>query len=166
MEVDVEVQNLGSLTKDLSACAEKMTRKELAPLLKPGARQFQKAVKERTPKRTGRLSSAIKVKVGKSASSSPYANVLTYFGRVGKKFEGRGRWGSGVASYGFFIHNGVVQYSTKGNKRKGAHSAANREKALARHGWRIKPEPFVYEAFEANVAQVATTILNRIEDSL
>lgn len=166
MDLKAEVIGLGALNKDLSALAEKMHKKALEPLLKPGAKQMQQAVKQRTPLRTGSLCSAVKVKAGKGKATEPYANMLTHIGKIGKKFERSGRWGSGIASYGFFIHNGVVQYSTKRNKRKGAHSAANRDKALARHGWRIKPEPFVYEAFEANVEQVATSILNRIDDSL
>lgn len=157
MDVKVEVQNLGSLERDLSALAGKLTKKDLLPIIRPGARTFSRAVKQRAPKRTGYLRSSIKVKAGKGKATQPYATVLTTFGnKKSKKF----------GFYGFFIHNGVVQYATKRNKREGAHSVDNRERAAARHGWRIKPEPFVYEAFETNVQQVADAILNKIEASL
>lgn len=157
MEADVKVENLGSLQKDLSALAGKLTKKDLLPILRPGARTLSHAVKQRTPRRTGYLRSSIKVKAGKGKATQPYATVLTTFGnKKSKKF----------GFYGFFIHNGVVQYATKRNKRKGAHSEANRARAMEANGWRIKPEPFVYEAFEANVQRVATAILNKIEANL
>lgn len=157
MEADIEVENLGSLQRDLSALAGKLTKKDLLPILRPGARTFSRAVKQRTPKRTGYLRSSIKVKAGKGKATQPYATMLTTFGnKKSKKF----------GFYGFFIHNGVVHYATKRNKRKGAHSEANRARAMEANGWRIKPEPFVYEAFETNVQQVADVILNKIEASL
>lgn len=87
---------------------------------------------------------------------------MTYF-KGSKKPEGKKK---GPKTYGWFVHNGVANFGTKRNLRKGAHSEANREKALARGGYRIKPEPFVYEAFEANVQRVATAILNKIEANL
>lgn len=157
MEADIKVENLGSLQRDLSALAGKLTKKDLLPILRPGARTFSRAVKQRAPKRTGYLRSSIKVKAGKGKATQPYATVLTTFGnKKSKKF----------GFYGFFIHNGVVQYATKRNRRNGAHSEANRARAMAANGWRIKPEPFVYEAFETNVQQVANAILNKIEASL
>lgn len=157
MDTKIEVQNLGKLERDLSALAGKLTKKDLLPILRPGARTFSRAVKQRAPKRTGYLRSSIKVKAGKGKATQPYATVLTTFGdKKSKKF----------GFYGFFIHNGVAQYATKRNRRKGAHSQANRARAMEANGWRIKPEPFVYEAFDANVQQVANAILDKIEASL
>lgn len=157
MDTRIEVQNLGSLERDLSALAGKLTKKDLLPIIRPGARTFSRAVKQRAPKRTGYLRSSIKVKAGKGKATQPYATVLTTFGnKKSKKF----------GFYGFFIHNGVAQYATKRNRRKGAHSAANRARAMEANGWRIKPEPFVYEAFDANVQQVANAILSKIEANL
>jgi hypothetical protein len=162
MEADIEVENLGSLQRDLSALAGKLTKKGLVPILRPGAKVMQNAIKQRTPKRTGMLKRAVKVKVGKGKSTAPYATLMTYF-KGSRKPEGKKK---GPKTYGWFVHNGVANFGTKRNLRKGAHSEANREKALARGGYRIKPEPFVYEAFEANVQRVATAILNKIEANL
>ena len=157
MESSIEVQNLGELQRDLTALAAKLTKRELVPILRPGAKVMQKAIKQRAPKRTGILKRAVKVKVGKGKATAPYATVMTTFGnKKSKKF----------GFYGFFVHNGVVQYQSKRNKRTGAHSQTNRAKGLAQGGWRIKPNPFVYDAFEANVDQVATTILSNIESML
>ncbi len=160
MESSIEVQNLGELQRDLTALAAKLTKRELVPILRPGAKVMQKAIKQRAPKRTGILRRAVKVKVGKGKANAPYATLMTYFGKVNaKKLKGDGY-------YGWFVHNGVVQYQSARNQRKGAHSHANRERALARGGYRIKPNPFVYEAFEANAQKVANEILNKIESSL
>lgn len=162
MEADIKVENLGSLQRDLSSLAGKLTKKGLVPILRPGAKVMQMAIKQRTPKRTGMLKRAVKVKVGKGKATAPYATLMTYF-KGGKKPEGKKK---GPKTYGWFVHNGVANFGTKRNLRKGAHSEANREKALARGGYRIKPNPFVYEAFEANVQRVATAILNKIEANL
>lgn len=157
METNVQVENVGELTRDLTKLADKLTKKGLVPILRPGARVMQRAVKSRVPKRTGYLRSSVSVKAGKGKANAPYATVMTTFGnKKSKKF----------GFYGFFVHNGVVQYGTARNKRRGAHSEANRAKGLERGGWRIKPEPFVYDAFEANVNQVADTILTKIESML
>lgn len=157
MQTDIRVENVGELQRDLSKLAEKLNKKDLVPILRPGAKVFQKAIKQRAPKRTGYLRSALKVKVGKGKASAPYATLMTTFGnKKSKKF----------GFYGFFVHNGVVQYGGSHNRRVGAHSETNRAKGLAKGGWRIKPEPFVYDAFEANVGQVADTILNKIESML
>lgn len=178
MEAKIKVENLGSLQRDLSALAGKLTKKELAPILKPGAKEFQREVKRRAPKRTGALKSAVKVKVGKGRASAPYANLLTVFGKVGKRFKGNNaRWGDS-AGYGYFVHNGTIvgvdgkRIRLKSYKGKaydwmsGIQRQYQREADKAKGRQRIKPNPFVYEAFEANVQRVATAILNKIEANL
>lgn len=159
MEANIKVENLGSLQRDLSALAGKLTKKELAPILKPGAKEFQREVKRRAPKRTGALKSAVKVKVGKGRASAPYANLLTVFGKVGKRFKGNNaRWGDS-AGYGYFVHNGTI-VDGKGRRIR------NKQRRIEFGCQRIKPNPFVYEAFEANVQRVATAILDKIEANL
>lgn len=178
MEAKIKVENLGRLEKDLTALAGKLTKKELAPILKPGAKEFQREVKRRAPKRTGALKSAVKVKVGKGRASAPYANLLTVFGKVGKRFKGNNaRWGDS-AGYGFFVHNGTIvgadgkRIRLKSYKGKaydwmsGIQRQYQREADRAKGRQRIKPNPFVYEAFEANVQRVASAILSKIESSL
>jgi hypothetical protein len=158
MEADIKVENLGSLQRDLSVLASKLTKQELAPILKPGAKEFQREVKRRAPKRSGALKSAIKVKVGKGKATAPYANLLTVFGKVGKRFKGNNaRWGDS-AGYGYFVHNGTIVGADGKRIRLKSYKAKGRQ--------RIKPNPFVYEAFEANVQRVATAILNKIEANL
>lgn len=152
MESKIEIENLGALEKQLKGISGKFTKAELVPVLKPGARTLQRAIKALAPKRTGLLKQAIRVKVGKGKASNPYATVWTTFGKVNtKKLEGK-------AYYAYMVHNGtIVGKNGKRIRAKWAKAAGTQ---------RIKPNPFVYDAFEANVQLVADTILREIESKL
>lgn len=176
MDVKVEVLNLGTLQRDLTALAGKLTKKDLVPILRPGIKRLQRDVKNRAPKRTGLLRRAVKIKVGKGKASQPYATVMTTFGKVKtRKLEGD-------AFYGLFVHNGTLvgkdgkrirlksykakAYDWMSGIQRQYQREADKARAKAQGTQRINPNPFVYEAFEANVKQVAEEILNKIEASL
>ena len=152
MKTKIEVENLGALEKQLKGISGRFTKAELVPVLKPGARTLQRAIKALAPKRTGLLKQSIRVKVGKGRSTNPYATVWTTFGKVKtKKLKGE-------AYYAYMVHNGTVV------GRDGKRIRAKSAKAAGAQ--RIKPNPFVYNAFEANVQNVANTILSEIASKL
>jgi hypothetical protein len=66
----------------------------------------------------------------------------------------------GKAYYAYMVHNGTV---VGANRRR---IRSNSPSAKAQGVQRIKPNPFVYDAFEANVQAVADKILNDIMDKL
>lgn len=176
MESSIEVQNLGELKRDLTALAAKLTKRELVPILRPGAKVMQKAIKQRVPVRTGVLKRAVKVKVGKGKATAPYATLMTYFGKVNtKKLKGD-------AFYGFFVHNGTIvgadgkrirlksykakAYDWMSGIQKQYQREADKARAKQMGTQRIKPNPFVYDAYKAHVQQVANEILSKIESNL
>lgn len=159
MESRIEVEGLGTLQKSLKAIEGKLTKKALAKVLKPGAKVLQRAVKSLAPKRTGLLQRAIRTKEGKGRSNAPYASVWVTFGKVNtSKIKGlTNKQQKGRAYYAFMVHNGTVV---------GGDGKRIRSVARAQGTQRIKPNPFVYDAFEANVRAVADKILNDISSSL
>lgn len=165
MESKIEVEGLGSLQKDLKGIADKLTKKDLARALKSGARTFERAVKNLAPKRTGLLRRAIRTKVGKGKNNAPYASVWVTFGKVNtSKIKGLSqKQQKGKAYYAIMVHNGtVVGVNGKRLRSKESERATTRTKGAQR----IKPHPFVYDAFEANVQAVADKILNDIASQL
>lgn len=152
MANNIEVQNIGTLVKDFERSAEQITRKELVKALRPGAKLIQKAVLQRAPKRTGALRQALKIKKGRGSSKDPRA---TLFVRIAKKSAGERRIPPSV--YGWFVHNGTVNWGK--TKRKHRTVTSN---DVQSHGYRIKPNPFVYDAFEASANQAAEKILAHI----
>lgn len=155
---NIEVEGLGQLQKDLSGIRDKLTKKELQAILKPGIKIMQQAIKQRVPVRKGALKRAIRVKAGKGRANAPYASMWT---TLGKTYMWKGK--KEKPFYAIMVHNGVVAYGSGRNKRTGAHRA--RTQAPSR-GYRIKPNPFVAEAFDQNVQRVANMILEDIANSL
>lgn len=160
MKSKIEVEGLGTLQKDLKGIADKLTKKDLAKALKPGARVFQRAVKNLAPKRTGLLRRTIRTKGGKGKSNSPYASVWVTFGKVNtSKIKGlTKKQQKRRAYYAIMVHNGTV-VGANGKRIRS-------EGAKAQGTQRIKPHPFVYDAFEAHVQAVADKILNDIASQL
>lgn len=171
MDLDVKVQNLGELKRDLSRLYGKLNKKDLAKLLKPGASIFRKAVKNRAPvghgPQAGALKRAIRVRTARGKASDPYAAVDVYFAKTfttksGKKVK---------PYYALFVHNGTVAHPTKRKHKKprlfsnGEERAYQRQR-LGENTIRIQPNPFVADAFEAEAQRVATVILSNIENAL
>lgn len=155
---NIEVEGLGQLQKDLSGIKDKLTKKELQAILRPGIKVMQRAIKQRAPVRTGALKRAIRVKAGKGRANAPYASMWTAFGKTVKNREGK----MVPPYYGYFLENGTVI----GQKNR-PHRRSTIEQRLARGGrMGIQPRPFVWPAFEATYQQVADVILDNIEKSL
>lgn len=150
---DIEVMGIASLRKDLSGIADKMNKKDLAKLLRKGAVIFQKEIKAQAPVRTGTLKKSVRVRVAKGKASDPRATVETYFAKTYAPPKG----GKLVKPYyAWFVHNGTVTSIGKRRHRKGASQGEQR----------IKPNPFVWRAFEAKVEAAAQAILDNISKSI
>lgn len=154
MRGDVEVVNIAELRRDLSDLRGKMTKKELAAAIRPGAAVMRQAVKSLTPVRTGTLRRAWRIKVGRGSAKAPRATFTTYLAKTYRNKDGKPI----EPFYGYFVHNGTVVSNKKRKHRKRVAGAEGRQK--------IKPNPFVAEAFEANVDRVATMILDNINNML
>lgn len=155
---NIEVEGLGQLQKDLSGIKDKLTKKELQAILRPGIKVMQRAIKQRVPVRKGALKRAIRVKAGKGRANAPYASMWT---TLGKTYMWKGK--KEKPFYAIMVHNGVVAYGTARNKRQGSHRKRAQNSS---GGYRIKPNPFVAEAFDENVQSVADMILTNIADRL
>lgn len=147
MDVDVHVENVGNLQRDLSKIYGKLNKQDLAKLMRPGAAIFSKAVKARAPIRSGALKKAIRVRTARGRKDDPRAAVDVYFGKTITTKEGK-KW---KPFYALFVHNGTEERFRKKTKR-----------SLGR----IAPNPFVYDAFEAEVKRVADKVLSNIENAL
>lgn len=153
MDLDVKVQNLGELKRDLSRLYGKLNKKDLAKLLKPGASIFRKAVKNRAPvghgPQAGALKRAIRVRTARGKASDPSAVVDVYFAKTFMTKSGK----KAKPYYALFVHNGTADRFHKKKKSKPSTG-------------RISPNPFVADAFEAEAQRVATVILSNIENAL
>lgn len=163
MVTDIHIENLGELHKQFRDIEGKLTKQGLASALRPGARIFQRAVKRLAPKRTGLLQRSIRTKLGKGRANAPYASMWVTFGKVNTskmKAKLTAKQQKGKAYYAYMVHNGTVVGAN------GRRIRSNSPSAKAQGVQRIKPNPFVYDAFEANVQTVADKILNDIMDKL
>lgn len=153
----IEIVGIGALNKDLSGIQGKLTKKGLAPLLRPGIKVMQGAIRQGAPVRTGTLKRAIRIRLAKGPNDAPRATMMTY---LAKNYRHKGR--RAKPFYWIFIEHGVENYGSQRNKRRGAH----RKRTRRVDRWRIKPNPFVAQAFEANAQVVTDTILEKIANSL
>ena len=140
MKLDVE--NIGNLQRDLSNIYGKLNKRDLAKLMKPGANVFRKAVRSRAPVR-----SAIRVRSARGKKDAPGAAVDVYFAKTYTSKKGV----RGKPYYALFVHNGTPERFRK--KTKSPTGA-------------VRPNPFVYDAFEAEVQRVADMVLDNIERAL
>ena len=152
MESSIEILGLGELARDLRKLQDKMTKKELIKLLRPGANILLKEIKAQTPRRTGTLQRSLRLRQGRGDANAPYASLFTNFK---KNYTAR----SGKLVYPFyvtFVHFGTVTSAGKRKHRKGASSGRTR----------IRANQFVYRAFSAKVAEATRVILDKISKSL
>lgn len=158
----IEIENLGSFQKDMQHAYEKMHRKELLKIIRPGVNILMKAVKGRTPERTGFLRRSIKLKPMRGTNDFPYAAYFVDFANVKIKETGKKM----KAFYGLFVHNGTIVVPGEKRSHKSRTDAEDRRRLQAGGRQRIKPNPWVYEAFEATAQQAADRILEDIKNKL
>lgn len=162
---DINIIGLGELKGDLHSIADKLTRAQLIKFLQPGAKLFRQAVRNRAPVDEGDVKKSLRVRAAKGAAKEPKAAVTVYLAKVA-----RGPKGEKVKPYwAWFVHNGTLAASKKKRKHHKPRLYSNTEKlayVFERGGYRIKPNPFVYEAFEMTVQKAADIILSTIGNSL
>jgi HK97 gp10 family phage protein len=156
MRSSIEVENIAELKRDLSGIQEKLTKKDLVKVMRPGATVMRKAAQQRTPVRTGILRKAWRIKVGRGSAKAPQATLTTDLAKNYRTRKGK----MSKPYYAWFVHNGTVVTPGKRKHRKRVDndSQSRRQK--------IRPNPFVAEAFDANVDRVANMILDNINNML
>ena len=167
MRSSIEVENIAELKRDLSGIQEKLTKRDLVKAMRPGATAMRKAVQQRTPVRTGVLRKAWRIKVGRGSAKAPQATLTTYLAKNYRTRKGK----MSKPYYAWFVHNGTIVTKGKRKHRKprlysGLEELAYYRQRMAEGSIRIKPNPFVAEAFEANVDRVANMILDNINNML
>lgn len=153
--IDVQITNLGEVRRAFDLETKKLYKAGLAKAIRPGARDFAKAVKARAPKDKGTIQRSITVKALKSKANVSYAG---FFVRLKKNYMHKGKLVEPF--YAFFVHNGTV-VNTDSRKRKHRRRANFHNTSV-----RIKANPFVSDAFESLAPAVATKILQNINDML
>lgn len=168
MRKRIEVENIAELKRNLSGIQEKLTKRDLVKAMRPGATVMRKAVRQRTPVRTGTLKKAWRTSVGRGSAKAPQATLTTYLAKNYRTRMGR----MAKPYYAWFVHNGTIVSKKKRKHRKppqylsGLHLLSYYRGIMAEGSIRIKPNPFVAEAFEANVDRVANMILDNINNML
>lgn len=156
----VDVEGLGTLEKDFEQLAEKLTRKKLVSILRPGATLISKAVKAKAPRDRGYLAKSIVVKAGRGKAKDPRATVFVkYKNNVPSKKKGK-EGQLEAPYYAIMVHNGTIASAGRRSHRRRVPAATQGQTQ------RIKPNPFVYDAFEDAAEQVANKILADINSNL
>ncbi len=155
--IEIEVENLGEFKKAMDKAVGKVQRQELLKILRPTARILLTAIKARTPVRTGFLKRTMKVKAMRGKNNFPYAAYMVGPGEVKRKDSKK----KDKAYYGIMVHNGTIVVPNQRRKHR-----AYMHQRIAAGKVRIKPNPWVDEAFEQTVRQMADKILNDIADKL
>jgi HK97 gp10 family phage protein len=159
--IDVQITNLGEVRRTFDLETKKLYKAGLAKAIRPGARDFAKAVQARAPKDKGTIQRSITVKALKSKANVSYAG---FFVRFKKNYKHRGKLVEPF--YAFFVHNGTVVEVDENGKRVKKKRVHRKRIDFTNTRVVIKANPFVGDAFEAMAPQVATKILQNINDML
>lgn len=167
MRNSIEVENIAELKRDLSGIQEKLTKKDLVKAMRPGATVMRKAAQQRTPVRTGTLKRAWRINVARGPAEAPQATLTTSLAKNYRTRKGK----MAKPFYVLFVHNGTIVTKGKRKHRKrrlysGLEELSYYWQRLAEGSIRIKPNPFIAEAFKANVDRVANMILDNINNML
>lgn len=168
MRGDIELENVAELKRDLSGIQAKLTKRDLVKFMRPGATVMRKAVQQRTPARAGTLRKAWRLKVGRGSAKAPQATLTTYLAKNYRTRKGK----MSKPYYAWFVHNGTIVTKRKRKHHKSTQDLSGGQ--LLSYYWgrltegsiRIKPNPFVAKAFDANVDRVANMILDNINNML
>lgn len=166
--IEIEVENLGEFKKAMDKAVDKVQRQELLKILRPTARILLNAIKARTPVRTGFLKRTMKVKAMRGKNNFPYAAYMVGPGEVKRKDSKK----KDKAYYGIMVHNGTIVVPNQKRKHRKPRLYSNSDERaymrqrIAAGKVRIKPNPWVDEAFEQTAQQMTDKILNDIADKL
>lgn len=147
MGLDIEVVGIESVEKDMRQMYNSLNRKDLLQLMRAPTNKLVKSLKAEAPVRKGYLRQAIKVAAARGRNDEPTATLLTGFKKT-YPFKGK----MVKPFYAWFIHNGTVISEKPRIHRAGASVGSQR----------IKPNPFVWRAYEATIDDVGEGIINEI----
>lgn len=155
METKIEIQGIAALSQSMERLSKNLRRDSLVKFVRPAASIIAKAVRAKTPRRTGALRKAVKVKAYRSPASEPRVTVGVRFAKIADKRKPSGK--KMDAYYALFVHNGTRIGAKKRRHRK----TTARYIGETREG--IKPNPFVYDAFEETAQRAGAEIIQRIQ---
>lgn len=131
MATDAKVEGLEQMHANMKALQDKLKRKALLKAMRPGAKEFQRAVEAEAPKRVGYIKGSVRVRAikrkrGESKTSASMGvainkKIYPWRGKMVKPF------------YAWFVHNGTARG--------------------------ITPNPFVERAFSSLADKVGDMII-------
>lgn len=160
--IEIERESLAQFKRDMRSAYEKMHRKALLPLIKPSLSVLRSAVKAGTPKRTGFLQKSIRISPMRGRQDFPYAAYYVGYGEIKRKDTGK-KW---KPYYGIMVHNGTIVVRDEKRKHRTITEAEERRRIEAGGQVRIKPNPWVYKAFEQTAPRVAAKLLADLKEEL
>jgi hypothetical protein len=151
----VEIVGERAVRQQLNAKADSLLRPSLLKGLRVGARVVRKEVAKRTPKRSGALLRALRVRAHRGKNDVSWASVGVSFGKNTYRYKGK----MVKPCYDFMIHNGTI-VGEDGKRIRDAKKRAQVGKQ------RIKPNPFVYDAFVESHGPAAEATLEKFKKML
>lgn len=170
----VEIVGERAVRQQLNAKADSLLRPSLLKGLRVGARVIRKEVAKRTPKRSGALLRALRVRAHRGKNDVSWASVGVSFGK--NTYLNKGKMVKPF--YAIMVHNGTVigkdgkRVRLKSYKAKAYDGWSDMQKARQRQAdkanakQRIKPNPFVYDAFIESYGPAAEATLEKFKKML
>lgn len=160
--ITIKLEGQKHLATRMKLAEESFQRKGLLKAMRPGVRDMSKAVKGRAPKDKGILKRSITIKPLKGRANDASAGYYVTFRKI---YPHKG--GTTTPYYALFVHNGTIVTQGKRKHRKPRLFSRSEERAymrerLANGSIRIKPNPFVWDAFEMTADGVGEKIVNDI----
>lgn len=151
----VEVLGVKALQRELTVKADALLRPSLLKGLRAGAKVIRKEMSRRTPKRKGALLRALRVRAHRGKNDVSWASVGISYGK--STYLNKGKMVKPF--YAHMVHNGTVigkdgkRVRFKSYKAKAYDGWSDMQKAWQRNAdkanakQRIKPNPWIYDAF-------------------
>lgn len=144
LKIDVDAEKV---VAKLAKTENAFYRKELLKAMRPGVKEMSKAVKSRAPQAKGILKRSVTIKPLKGRAKDASAGYFVAFRKI-YPYKGK----MTTPYYALFVHNGTVISQGKRKHRKRTIPGAQK----------IKPNPFVWDAFEAKADSVGAQIITDI----
>lgn len=147
---DIEVLGVKALQRELTAKADTLLRPSLLKGLRAGAKVIRKEMSRRTPKRKGALLRALRVRAHRGKNDVSWASVGISYGKSTYLYKGK----MVKPFYAHMVHNGTI-VGEDGKRIKNAKLRIEKGKQ------RIKPNPWIYDAFMEAYGPVSDITLEK-----
>lgn len=128
MEGDIKVVGIEEALRNIKALQDKLSRKALIKAMRPGAKEFQKAVKREAPKRLGYLKRSAQVRVIKRKRGESKASAALAVNLNKKTYPWKGSMVKPF--YAYYVHNGTPKIRANPFVERAFTSVAERVKEL------------------------------------